>query len=60
MAKLEKHETQSNLRGLGCGGGKPAGKVKKICVDCGTRTEEEMTKIVCDACGGPLSSSYDD
>lgn len=62
MAKLEKHETQTNIRGLGCGGhiDKPMGKVRKICVDCGTRTEAIMEKVICDECGGPLSSSYDE
>lgn len=62
MAKIEKDPARGTIRGLGCGGhaDKPAGKVKKICVDCGARTEEELAKIVCDTCGGPLSSSYDD
>lgn len=62
MSKLERKDANSNPRGLGCGGhaDRPIGKINKTCVDCGAKTKVLMEQMVCEACGGPLSSSYDD
>jgi hypothetical protein len=59
MAKLDKKDTQTNLRGLGCGAPKPPGKLSKTCVDCGKKAVVKPDQMICDDCDGPLTSRYD-
>ena len=59
--EVPKSDGQSAIRGLGCGSKPmPAGKINKLCVDCGEKSLVEADLILCPICDGPLSSSYDD
>ncbi len=49
---------QNVIRGLGCGGqSKPAGKISKLCIDCGEKSLVEGDVMLCPICDGPLLSN---
>ncbi len=51
-----KSDGQTVIRGLGCGSQpKPAGKIKKLCVDCGEKSLVESDIFLCPICEGPLA-----
>ena len=53
---VPKSDGQSVIRGLGCGGEpRPAGKINKLCVDCGKKSLVEADTMLCPICDGPLS-----
>lgn len=61
MAEFKKTDKGGTIRGLGCGKRpKPAGKIAKICIDCGAKVEVDADEIICPLCGGPFSSAFDD
>ncbi len=51
-----KSDGQTVIRGLGCGSQpKPAGKINKLCVDCGEKSLVEADIFLCPICKGPLT-----
>jgi hypothetical protein len=54
---IAKKPTTSGLRGLGCGGdgSKPIGKITKVCMDCGEKSQVYAEEMFCPKCKGPLA-----